>query len=314
MPVRNEGFYINQSLQAIVTQEYPKDSMEIIVVDGMSDDNSRTAISDFDVQILDNSAKIVPRALNIGLAHSKGDIIIRIDGHCKISSNYVSQCVQLLQETGADNVGGSQWAVGTNIISKAIAIATSSPFGVGNSYFHFSTKPAWVDSVYLGAYRRDVFARIGNFDEELVRNQDDELNFRLRQAGGKIWFDPSLKVKYYCRSSLGKLWKQYFQFGFFKVRVIQKRKALSSWRHLIPATFVLGLVGSLSVGLIIQNIIILFSVVGPYMIANLTISVFSTRHNLQLLPLLPLAFFILHFSYGLGFLWGLWKWRKHWFT
>lgn len=312
MPVQNEGSYINQSVQSVVSQDYPKDLIEIIVVDGMSMDDTRAVASDFGVHTLDNPAKIVPNALNIGLAHSTGDIIIRIDGHCEIVSNYVSMCVQLLHETGAENVGGIQLAVGKNYISQATAAATSSPFGVGNSYFHFSKKPGWVDTVYLGAYRRDVFDRIGIFDEELVRNQDDEFNYRLRQAGGKIWFDPSLKVKYYCRSSFGKLWQQYFQYGLYKLRVIQKRKALLSLRHLIPSSFILGLISSLSIGLIYQNIFIGLVIIGPYAIINITASIISSRHNLKLLPLLPLTFFILHFSYGLGFLWGLWKWRKHW--
>ncbi len=324
MPVRNEGAYIEDTLRSVLEQDYPQDSVELLIVDGMSGDNTRDIIhstmktpSDarrkpIKYKVLDNEAGIVPNALNIGLAQAEGDIIIRVDGHCQIPGDYVSKCVTLLEETGADNVGGTQCAIGNGAVSEAIAAANASPFGVGNSRFHYSKEPAWVDTVFLGAYRREVFSRVGGFDEDLVRNQDDEFNFRLLQANGQIWFDPSLRVKYFCRSSFRKLWRQYFQYGFYKVRVMQKRKGMASARHIVPATFVLALLATHSVGILSQSAIVFFLVSMPYFLATIFASVSTAGRSLRLLPLLPVVFFILHFSYGAGFLWGLWKWRKYW--
>lgn len=334
MPIRNEAAYIKRSLGAVLAQDYPPDRMEVLIVDGMSDDGTREIVEKMaedkgrktegyetsspvsclrsPVYLLNNPARIVPAALNIGLRHAQGDIIIRVDGHCEIPSDYVRRCVTLLEQTGADNVGGIQWSVGENAWARAVALATSSPFGVGNAKFRYATKPGWVDTVYLGAYRREVFERIGSFDEELVRNQDDEFNFRLIQAGGKIWLDPTLKVRYYSRSSLRKFWRQYFEYGLYKVRVIQKRGAVPSWRHLVPVTFVLALMGSIVIALFTRQVYWAFGVTGPYALANLIASIWEARRDWGAFPFVPTAFAILHIAYGLGFLYGLWRWRKRW--
>lgn len=322
MPIRNEASFIARSLGAVLAQDYPPDRMEVLVVDGMSTDGTRDRVKSLmrdrsddsspQIKLLDNPKKIVPTALNIGLRHAKGDIIIRVDGHCEIPPDYVRKCVKLLQETEADNVGGLQWSVGENAFAHAVGLATRSPFGAGNAKFRYSSKPSWVDTVYLGAYRREVFERVGGFDEELVRNQDDEFNFRLIQAGGKIWLDPDLKVKYYSRSSLRKLWRQYFQYGLYKVRVIQKRGAVPSWRHIVPTIFVLALFVMVFVSLVTHLAIWGLMVVVPYFLANILASFWTACRDWRALPILPVVFAILHFAYGLGFLWGLWKWRGKW--
>jgi succinoglycan biosynthesis protein ExoA len=157
-----------------------------------------------------------------------------------------------------------------------------------------------------------VFERIGTFDEELVRNQDDEFNFRLTQAGGKIWLDPAIRSVYYSRASLRGLWRQYFQYGLYKVRVIQKRGAVPSWRHLAPISLILGLVGSLLLALLRRRKRWLLAVAGPYAVANLTASIWVGRGQWQHTVVLPLAFATLHLAYGLGFLQGLWRWRERW--
>ncbi len=319
MPIRNEGDFIARSLGSVLAQDYPKECLEILVVDGRSEDNTRTIVENIiqahpshKIYLIDNPRYIVPTGLNIGIQQARGDIIIRVDGHCEIPSDYVSRCVKLLEETRADNVGGLQYAEGQNLMSRAIAFATSSPFGVGGAKFHYASQPAWVDTVYLGAYRREVFSRIGGFDEELVRNQDDEFNFRLVQAGGKIWLDPAIKVKYYSRSNFYKLWRQYFQYGLYKVRVIQKRRALPSWRHVVPAGFVVGLLFTNFLALATGNALWSLASSGPYALANVMASIWTARKNWRTLPLLPLAYLILHLSYGTGFLWGLWRWRHNW--
>jgi succinoglycan biosynthesis protein ExoA len=315
MPVRNEAGYIERSLNSVLQQDYPADRIEVLVIDGMSDDGTRTVVQQLSnrahmpVILLDNPGKIVPTGFNIGLRHAKGDIIIRVDGHCEIAPDYVRRCVEVLEETGADNAGGVQRAVGTGWIGRATALATSSPFGVGSARFHYSDQPGWVDTVFLGAYRREVFDRIGGFDEDLVRNQDDEFNFRLTQAGGKIWLDPSIRSVYYSRASFRKLWRQYFQYGQYKVLVIRKRGAVASWRHLVPALFVLSLTATILLAFIARRPRWLLPVAGPYAAVNLAATAWTARHNAITAPLLPLTFAILHVAYGLGFLYGLWHWR-----
>jgi GT2 family glycosyltransferase len=258
--------------------------------------------------VLDNPAQIVPPGLNIGLRHARGAVIVRVDGHCEIAPNYVRMCIAALHASQADCVGGLQRAFGKRPIERAIALATSSPFGVGNARFHYMQQPGWVDTVYLGAYRREVFERVGGFDEELVRNQDDEFNFRLSQAGGKIWLDPAIRSVYYSRATLPRLWRQYYQYGFYKVRVIQKRGGVASWRHLVPGLFVLTLLSSLLLGALLRKPLVLGAVAGPYLLGNAAASIWTGRRDWRLLPLLPAAFVAIHLAYGSGFLHGTWHW------
>jgi len=317
MPIRDEAAFIARSLGAVLAQDYPPDRLEVLVVDGMSGDGTREIVQQTlkhanlstcqpaNLELLDNPGRIVPTALNIGLRQARGEVIVRTDGHTEIAPDYVRQCVAVLERTGADNVGGKMTAVGQGRFGQAVSLATSSPFGVGGARFHYSDREEWVDTVYLGAWPRTVFERIGGFDEELVRNQDDEFNFRLTQAGGKIWLDPSIRSVYYSRATLRGLWKQYFQYGLYKVRVIQKRGAVPSWRHLVPAGFVLGLVGSILLALLTRQSCWLLGVVAPYALTNGIASLWTARRNWRTLPLLPLAFLILHLAYGCGFWLGL---------
>ncbi len=318
MPVRNEADYIGRSMGSVLTQNYPSVQMEILVVDGISDDETQSIINQIidnnkqlSIKFLENPAQTVPHALNIGLRHARGQIIIRIDGHCEITSDYVSKCVKAMQSTGADCAGGTIITIGETVTAQAIALAQSSFFGVGGVSFRTDqAKPGYVDTLAFGAYRRDVFERIGHFDEELVRNQDDEFNFRLTQAGGKIWLDPSIRSVYYNRASLRKLGSQYFQYGFYKVRVIQKRHGIPSWRHLVPGAFVLAFAAAILISLITTDLFWFSAIAGPYCLTNLIASLWAGRNKIRLMPLLPLAFATLHFSYGFGFLWGLWHFRK----
>lgn len=334
MPVRNEAGYIRRSLGSLLAQDYPSDKLEILVVDGMSDDDTRVIISQLlererasispngsvvvaapIVTILDNPQRVAPAAFNIGLSAACGEVIIIVGGHSELAPDYVQRCIQALAQTGADCVGGPMTTLGETGVARAIALAQSSPFGVGGVAFRTGrTQGSYVDTVAFGAYRREVFARIGGFDEELVRNQDDELNFRLTQTGGKIWLDPAIKSLYYSRASLRSLWRQYYQYGLYKVRVIQKRGAVPSWRHLVPGLFVLALLGSWLLALVTRRPRLGLSVVGPYAVANLTASLWTARSEPRMLPLLPLAFATLHLAYGLGFLVGLWRWRDRWRT
>jgi succinoglycan biosynthesis protein ExoA len=321
LPIRNEARYIERCLDAVLAQTYPRECLEILVVDGMSDDGTREIVRGMiarqgnlqsaicNLQLLDNPHRIVPTALNRGIRAARGEIIVRVDGHTVIALDYVERCVKDLELTGADNVGGPMRAVSETYVGQAIALATSSPFGVGGARFHYAEKAGWVDTVYMGAYPRQVFDRIGLFDEELVRNQDDEFNFRLTRAGGKIWLDPQIKSVYYSRGTLRGLWKQYFEYGFWKVRVMQKHGRPASLRHLVPALFVLALCAALVGTLVTQQWIWFLLVALPYVLASVTASlVTAARRDWRTLPLLPLVFFVLHCAYGVGFLFGLVRW------
>lgn len=323
MPVRNELDFIEHSLAAATHQTYPPDRLEILIVDGNSDDGTRQYLTHYlkqqksqstpTIHLLDNPARYMPAGFNLALQQARGDIIIIVGGHCLIAQNYVSQCVRVLGQTQADCVGGPMATQGETYMAQAIAQAQSSPFGVGGVAFRTGqSQGGYVDTVAFGAYRRDVFSRIGNFDEELIRNQDDEFNFRLTQAGGKIWLDPSIQSVYYSRASLPRLWRQYYQYGLYKVRVIQKRKAVPSWRHLVPALFVLSLCLSLLMTLLTGKLRWSGAVVAPYLGANLLATAWAARQNWALGPMLPLAFATLHLAYGFGFLAGLWRWRAYW--
>ncbi|MBI5303630.1 MAG: glycosyltransferase family 2 protein [Chloroflexi bacterium] len=311
LPIRNEARYIARTLESLLTQDYSQEKIEILVVDGMSGDGTRQIVTEFEqrdsrIRLLDNSQQIVPAAMNKGIRAARGTIVIRVDGHTVIAQDYVRRCVVQLATTGADNVGGPMRAESDTWIGNAIVLATSSPFGVGGARFHYAETPGWVDTVYMGAYRREVFDRIGLFDEELVRNQDDELNFRLIQAGGKIWLDPQIRSTYYSRSTLRGLWKQYFEYGFWKVRVIQKHRRPASWRHLVPATFVLALFVSTLASIFVQSPIPFPAVACPYVLASLFISLtIAAREGWRYAPILPLAFATMHVAYGVGFLAGI---------
>ncbi len=323
VPIRNEEGFIANSLTAIVTQDYPKHLLEVLVADGMSTDATREIVQqiaaenqDVTLKLIDNAKQIVPSGFNLALSEASGEIIVRVDGHTIIEPDYVAQCVKALGTTDADNVGGRMNPVGKNAVGKAIALATSSPFGVGGASFHYSDKQEWVDTVYMGAWRREIFARVGNFDEEFVRNQDDEFNYRLRRAGGKILLSPAIKSAYYNRSSLRALWTQYYHYGLYKVRVMQKNPRQMRPRQFAPLALVLALGG----GAILAPFSGLIrwcwlGVCVAYALANLAASAITSRHAQRRFdPLLPLVFAILHFSYGLGFLVGLVKFANRWQT
>lgn len=320
MPVRNEEDYIRESLEAVLAQDYPQELIEIIVADGMSVDGTREIIQSMQVQhpnihLADNLGHIAPSGLNIGLARAKGDIIVRVDGHCIIQSDYIRQCVFYLLEEDIIGVGGPMETIGETGTAQAIATAMSSPFGVGGSAFRtIKDRRMYVDTVAFPAYHRETIRRAGLFDEELVRNQDDEYNFRLREMGGRILMTPDIRSRYYSRSSFRSLWRQYLQYGYWKVRVMQKHPRQMSLRQFIPPLFVASLIFLSIFSIFISSARLLLAIViGAYTVINLaTALITSLRTKLQYMPLLSLAFAILHISYGSGFLYGLVKFARRW--
>ena len=322
VPVRNEIDYIRDSLESILNQD-TNDEYEILIVDGMSTDGTREVIKEYQskfsiIHLLDNPETIVPTGFNRALSISKGSIIIRIDGHVVIRPNYISQCLKVLKNSGADCVGGPIINSAKGLVGKSINIAQSSKFGVGGVSFREKIKKGkYVDTLAFGAYKRDVFKNIGGYDQELIRNQDDEFNFRLIQSGGRIWLDPSIQSLYYPRTSLSKLFKQYYQYGFFKIRVIQKRKGLASFRHVIPLIFILSLSSSFFYYFIYQDEIPFLTISLSYTCLSISASFYQFIRNLnnwRSTLILPLVYSSMHFAYGFGSILGLcyflFKWNN----
>ena len=320
MPVRNEAMFIEKSLGALFRQDYPSDRMEIIVADGMSIDSTRQLINRFAeksgrvVRIVDNPQRIAPAGLNAGLKKAVGEIIVRVDGHCEVMRDYVSNCVALLVSGKADGVGGPIETVGATPRAAAIALAMSSKFGVGGSAFRtVHDRESYTDTVAFPGYTRKIIERVGLFNEELVRNQDDEYNFRIRKAGGRILLSPKIRSRYYSRSTLSSLARQYFQYGYWKVRVLQIHPRQMSVRQLVPSVFVLSLISLLIVGSVWDvGRWGLLSLVTCYVVANLTATIETAKNDLKLAPILAIAYSIIHVSYGLGFLCGLVAFINRW--
>lgn len=315
LPIRNESAYIERCLRAILAQDYPG-PMEILIADGMSTDDTRDRIHSLlaSATILDNPAGIVPTGMNIALRRAKGEVIIRVDGHCVIAPDYVGNCVKHLLEGEVDGVGGPMKTIGETTLAKAIAIAMSSPFGVGNSVFRtLSSESRLVDTIPFPAYTREIIECAGPYDEELVRNQDDEYNYRIRKLGGRILLAQDVRSTYFSRGSLKGLWRQYFQYGYWKVRVLQKHPRQMSLRQFIPPLFVLGLITSFALALVPTLRSLSFIVPLLYLFANLLASLLTaSKRGWESLPCLSFIFAILHLGYGLGFLIGLIKFWNRW--
>jgi glycosyltransferase involved in cell wall biosynthesis len=313
IPVRNEALHIQKCLDSILASNFPKDQFEIIVVDGGSEDHTLSLLQQYDWRhishkIICNRNKIVPVSLNLGIKQAAGMYIIRMDAHTEYAPDYIKECAKLLDAGTADNVGGPMRVIGRTSFEKAVALATSSRFGIGNAYFHFKNFRGYVDTVYLGAFKRECFETFGYFDEDLVRNQDDEFNFRLIKNGGTIYLSPDIRSWYRPRSSFPGLWKQYFEYGYWKVRVIQKHRMPASWRHVVPGLFVFSLFVSLLLSPWSPAAAFSLKVItAVYALACLAATGASSGKEKRIIPvlLLPVVFIILHFSYGTGFIKGI---------
>jgi len=317
IPCRNEEEFIAKCLDSIVNNDYSKENLEILVVDGMSQDRTRQVVDEYIkqfpfIKLIDNPKKIIPSALNLGIKNAKGEVIMRMDAHATYEKDYISKCVNYMKKYEADNVGGKMITISGNdgLVSKAIVLVLSHRFGVGDSYFRIGTKePKFVDTVPFGCYKKEVFEKIGLFNESLVRNQDIEFNLRLKKAGGKILLVPDIVSYYYARSNLKSLFMQNFGNGLWVIYSNRFAKAPFSWRHLIPFIFVLSLLGSLFLSIFWKPFLYLFLIIIlTYLTANVFFSLsISIKNGIKLFPFIVISFFVLHFSYGLGSLCGLMK-------
>jgi len=299
IPCRNEERFISKCLDSIIINDYPQERLEVLVVDGMSEDKTREIVRKYSekysfLKLIENQKKIIPAAMNIGIRESKGEIIIKMDAHTCYEKDYISKCVKHLKESGADNVGGVLLTLPAKdtLIAKAIAISLSHPFGAGNSYFRTgSNKPREVDTVAFGCYKKEVFEKIGFFDEKMAQTEDFELNSRLRKTGGKIMLFPDIKAFYYPSSdNLEDFFKHNFTDGIWATYPL-KYGLKVSLRHLIPLILILTLPLS----------------IWPYILISLFFSTkiaFKEKY-FRLFFFMPLAFGVRHFGYGLGSIWGL---------
>ncbi|MBA2529133.1 MAG: glycosyltransferase family 2 protein [Euzebyales bacterium] len=305
MPIRNEGGHLASSVAAVLAQDYPVGFEVVLAVGPSADDTAavaaRLAAGDPRVRVVGNPSGATAAGLNRAIAAARGEIIVRVDGHATLPPGYVRRAVELLDETGAVNVGGVMGAEGTTPFEQAVAAAMSSRFGVGDARFHYGGRPGPVDSVYLGVFRRDALAAAGGFDEAFVRTQDAELNHRLRAAGGIVWFSPELRVTYRPRGTMAGLARQYFDYGRWRRVVVRRHPESLRWRQVVAPLAVVANVSGLALGISGRRLGLLLP--GTYLAAVLGASAVAGR---QLPPAalarLPGVFAVLHHAWGAGFL------------
>jgi succinoglycan biosynthesis protein ExoA len=308
MPVRNEADTIVAAVESIFAQEVDA-RLEVVVADAMSTDGTRDRLADLgrrfpQLVVVDNHEGRTPSGLNRAIAASRGDVVVRCDAHSEFPPGYIARAVELLDASGAANVGGVQRAVGLSPMQRAIAVGMTTPLGVGDARFHRGGPPGPVDTVYLGVFRRSALSEVGGFDESLVRNQDYELNHRLRAAGHTVYFDPGLEVVYRPRASLRALASQYFQYGRWKRVMVRRNPSSLRWRQLVPPLFVLALVAS-GIALLAGSPLGLF--VPALYAAAVTGStvVEAVRRRDGAILGLALVLPVMHIVWGLGFLIGM---------
>ena len=316
--MRNEAESIGRCLASIAAQDYPADRLEVLVYDGHSTDRSvelAEAITDGRAgwSVRQNDRRIQAAAWNQGIDVASGEIIGIVSGHVELDPTYVTNAVRVLVDSGADMVGGPVHAIGEGPIGEAIAIATGTPFGVGGTRHHDVSAPTEVDTVFMGVCRRETWQRF-RFDEEMVRNQDDELSYRLIDAGGRILCDPSIRSEYRSRGTLGGLWRQYFDYGRWKVRVLQAHPRRASARHFAPVALATFTAGGAALGTVSG------SARAVTLIGLITYAVVDSAAALRYRDggrpasavLLAIVYPVLHFAYGFGMLRGLWQFRARW--
>jgi succinoglycan biosynthesis protein ExoA len=307
IPARDSARDLDRCLAAVLSQDYPG-KLEVVIAVGPSVDGTERvaadiAAEDHRVKLVPNLSGSTPAALNAAIKASSGEIVARVDGHAEIPPGYLREAVQVLEATGADNVGGVQAATGETQFEEAVACAMTSRFGVGNAQFHYGGEPGPTDTVYLGVFRRSALDRVGGFDESLIRNQDYELNWRIRDTGGVVWFDPELRVRYRPRSTFRGLAKQYFEYGQWKREVLRRHPRSVRVRQLVPPAAVVANVTGLAVGLVSRRRRWALAVPGVYGAAAVAAAAIAGRgHSPAVTARLPAVFAVMHHTWGAGFL------------
>jgi len=316
VPCYNEEPTIRHLLDAVLAQSYPHEQMELVISDGMSTDRTRDVIAafqnehaDLTVRVVLNSARTIPSGLNQAIRESHGEIIVRLDAHSIPITEYVERCVAAHESGKGENVGGV-WEIRAGAeswIANSISFAAAHPLGVGDAMYRLNAKAGAVDTVPFGSFRRSLVDKIGAFDETLLANEDYEFNTRVRESGGTVWLDPSIRSVYFSRSTLGKLATQYWRYGFWKFKMLQRYPHTLRWRQALPPLFVLILfvliVLSLFIGIaryfLAAQLFVYFFVL---VLAGIKLAI--KKNTGSLLPGLPLAISTMHMAWGAGFLWS----------
>lgn len=317
IPCYNEERTIRPLLEALASQSYPLDQMEIIIADGLSTDQTRARIAGFRAErtvprvvVVDNPARAIPSALNRAIEAATGDFIIRVDAHSVPERDYVERCVEALETGRGDNVGGV-WRIEPGAdtwAARSIAAAAAHPLGAGDAQYRHTARAQYVDTVPFGAFRRELFDRIGTFDETLLSNEDYEFNARIRRSGGRIWLDPAIRSTYFARPTFAGLARQYQRYGTWKAAMLRRFPETLRWRQLLPPLFVAGLLVSGVAGLFWAPARVVFALVlGLYLAVLLGAGFLAAirRRDPGLLLGLPAAVAVMHFCWGGAVLWNL---------
>jgi succinoglycan biosynthesis protein ExoA len=323
LPIKNESEYIQKTINSIIMQDYPRKKLELLIADGMSSDSTRSKVLQIKkknpgikICLIENKKQLFASGFNLALPRSKGEFILLMGGHCQIATNYIRKCIEnLLIDNRYDCVGGKINTITKTNTGRSIKLAMSSSFGVGNVLFRLNTqKSIIVDTVAFGVYRKATIDRCGLMDEELVKNQDDDFNYRINKMGGKILLDPTAQVTYYSRDSLGALWKQYFNYGLWKIRILQKNPRQMQARQFMPGILIMLVIIEIFLACIsMKGMILLLLTLTLYLTVNLCFSISLTRKNKwKSFIYLPVTFAVLHYSYGIGFLTGLFRFAHRW--
>jgi glycosyltransferase involved in cell wall biosynthesis len=332
VPVRNERERIGECLAHILGQSYPRHRLEVLVVDGGSTDGTREIVENVrhngllahagrggrpgrpgadtedggpSIRLLDNPKGQRASGLNIGINAARGDVIVRVDARCSIPPDYIEKGVRTLDETGADIVGGVPQALATSATQQAIGIVLSHPFGIGNSAFRLGKRHGDVDTLYLGCYRRDVFTRVGLFDEDsAVISEDSDLNQRIREAGGRVYLNAEMRAPYYPRETFKEFWRIAVRYGGARAGNLVKHRRLTSWRQTVPPAFTLMLVSLAALSMWDRGFVVPLVGSGAiYLIIDTAVAavVARRRGGWRLFPRLLVAYPCLHFGWAVGF-------------
>lgn len=316
IPCYNEQRTIRALLTAIHAQTYPRASMEVIISDGMSTDHTRDAIQTFQkeypdlrIHVIDNPERNIPAALNRAIDAAKGMFVVRMDAHSVPAPDYVARCVNGLEQNKGENVGGV-WEIapgGESWVARSIAIAASHRLGVGDASYRYTTQAQYVDTLPFGAFRRDYLLEIGKFDHSLLTNEDYELNTRIRHAGGRIWLDPKIRTTYFARDSFGKLIQQYWRYGYWKAKMLQRYPDTLRWRQALPPLFVLGILLGWVFALFSPVLKWIYvAIAGMYFTLLLLAGIHAATKNRDVTIAIgiPIAIALMHFSWGSAMLWS----------
>ena len=332
VPVRNEERYIEHCLAQLLSQDYPGSRLEILVVDSMSEDGTRAIVHRLQkstgakegagpdgsvppvIRLLEDPNRQRASALNKGILSARGEVIARVDARSMVPRDYVARCVATLSKTGADNVGGVQQPIARSPMQEAIGMAMSHPFGIGNAQFRLGRRSGFVDTVYLGSYRRAVFDKVGLFDDAApVLSEDSDINQRFRDSGGRVYLNTEIRAGYFPRETLGSLGRLYFRYGGARAGNFLKHRKLTSWRQAVPPIFLIGLVAIAALALTGRiPRAVLFALLGGYLVCDLGVSAHLAwlRRKWYLWPRLVAVFPCMHFAWALGFFRRLVAWPR----